>query len=85
VAAIARKPGNPYIRPGIMGLVERALESPCVNICLLDPATRTCLGCGRTLVEIIGWTELTDAERRAVIAELPARLQRLENTKRPNA
>lgn len=67
-----------------MDRAEHALETPCVNICLLDPATRTCLGCGRTIVEIIGWTEMTDAERRAVMAALPARLQRLENTKRPN-
>jgi uncharacterized protein len=78
VAAIAGKPGNPYIRSGIMGLAEHALETPCVNICLLDPATGTCLGCGRTLAEIASWAAMGDAERRAVMAALPARMERHE-------
>ena len=83
-AAIAREAYNPYIRSGIMDRAETALETPCVNICLIDPGSRFCLGCGRTIVEIIGWNDMTEAERRAVMAALPARLQSLEHTKRPN-
>jgi uncharacterized protein len=58
-----------------------ALDTPCVNICLLDPATGACLGCGRTLAEIASWASMSDAERRAVMAALPARLERFEKAK----
>lgn len=81
MAAIARKFRSPYIRSGTFGLAEHAVETPCVNICLLDPATGTCLGCGRTLAEIARWAEMTDAERRTVMAVLPARMARPAKTK----
>jgi uncharacterized protein len=52
------------------------LETPCINICLLDEATGTCLGCGRTLAEIASWAQMSDVERCAVMAALPARIER---------
>ena len=48
--------------------------SPCVKLCALDSATGLCVGCGRTLNEIGGWLGLSDGQRRAIIASLPARL-----------
>jgi hypothetical protein len=51
-----------------------AIETPCINVCILDPAARRCRGCGRTLDEIGRWTAMTDAERSHVMAELPQRL-----------
>ncbi len=36
-----------------------------------------CVGCGRTLDEIARWSEMTDAERDAVMAELPRRREAL--------
>jgi hypothetical protein len=57
------------------------LESPCVNICLLDADTGTCVGCGRTLQEIADWASMSDQERRAVMRAIPARMQLLEETK----
>ena len=53
------------------------MESPCVKICTYEPGAGLCLGCGRTLDEIAGWASFTDAERRRIMAELPARLARL--------
>ncbi len=50
------------------------LASPCINVCTLDLATDTCLGCGRTLREIERWTFFTDGERAAINAGLSARL-----------
>ena len=41
---------------------RRAIVSPCVNICTLDPATGLCRGCGRTGDEIARWTAMSDAE-----------------------
>jgi hypothetical protein len=53
------------------------IVSPCEKICLLDPATGLCRGCGRTLNEIERWTRYADAERARVMAELPQRLATL--------
>jgi predicted Fe-S protein YdhL (DUF1289 family) len=57
------------------------LETPCLNICVLDERTRTCLGCGRTIGEIARWAAMSEAERRAIMAALPARMERLEQAK----
>jgi len=57
------------------------LETPCVNVCLLDSDTGLCVGCGRTLQEIANWSAMTPAERRAIMAALPARLDALEEAK----
>ena len=51
----------------------RSIGSPCVQVCAIDGASGLCLGCHRTLAEIAGWTRLTDAERAAITAALPAR------------
>ena len=48
--------------------------SPCVRLCVLDPADTVCEGCGRTAEEIAHWIEFGDAERRAIMDALPARL-----------
>jgi predicted Fe-S protein YdhL (DUF1289 family) len=52
------------------------IESPCISVCRLDDDGR-CMGCFRTSAEIAGWLGMTDDERRAVIAELPERAERL--------
>lgn len=54
------------------------METPCIKFCILDPDRGLCLGCGRTLEEIGGWFSMSDAERRAVMEELPARLSALK-------
>ncbi len=51
--------------------------SPCIKICTLDEQTGWCTGCGRSLNEIGGWAFLTDAEREAVLADLPRRMAAL--------
>jgi uncharacterized protein len=56
-------------------LKDWGMESPCIKICTYDPGTGLCQGCGRTLAEIGAWFSMTDAQRRAVMEELPARLK----------
>jgi uncharacterized protein len=51
------------------------IETPCEKICIVDPASGLCQGCGRNLVEITSWTIYTDGERSRVMAELPQRLE----------
>jgi uncharacterized protein len=43
-----------------------SVESPCINVCVLDTATGHCTGCLRSLDEIAGWATFSDDERRAV-------------------
>ena len=50
------------------------IKSPCNDVCQLDRATGWCFGCGRTGAEIASWPRITDEERDAVMALLPARL-----------
>jgi hypothetical protein len=57
------------------------VETPCVNICLLDTETGLCVGCGRSIEEIARWSAMSDTERRAIMRELPARQGRLEEAK----
>ncbi len=47
--------------------------SPCTKVCVMDADNRYCLGCKRTLGEIACWSEMADAERAAVMAQLSAR------------
>ena len=51
-----------------------SIESPCVAVCLIDPKTGLCFGCGRTLPEIARWPRLDSAERRAIMAGLARRM-----------
>lgn len=55
-----------------------AIESPCILVCVMDSQTGFCLGCARTLDEIAGWSTLDSDERRAVMALLAQRHERLE-------
>jgi predicted Fe-S protein YdhL (DUF1289 family) len=47
--------------------------SPCLGICLMDPATRMCRGCLRTIDEIRAWYEASATEKRAILARLGER------------
>ena len=49
-------------------------ETPCIAACMIDPRTNLCFGCGRTLPEIARWHRMDSAERLAVMALLPARM-----------
>jgi predicted Fe-S protein YdhL (DUF1289 family) len=51
-----------------------AIETPCTKVCVVDPESRLCRGCGRDLTEIARWASLTADERRRIMAELPGRL-----------
>lgn len=50
-------------------------ETPCIAVCMIDPRTNLCFGCGRTLPEISRWSKMDSAARHALMAELPARMQ----------
>jgi uncharacterized protein len=58
------------------------LETPCINVCIIDNLTGYCMGCGRTQTEIGTWTAMTSVERRALMERLPDRLTEIAETPR---
>ncbi|MBS0335573.1 MAG: DUF1289 domain-containing protein [Proteobacteria bacterium] len=50
-----------------------AVQSPCVEVCRMDPAKDVCAGCYRTLDEIARWRDMDDAGREAVLAAVAER------------
>ena len=59
------------------------MQSPCTQLCTIDPATGWCLGCARSLDEIATWGAASEARQRAILGRLPERRRMLEN--RPSA
>lgn len=51
----------------------QGVASPCVSVCRMDEARGQCEGCFRTIDEIAHWGLFDDDEKRAVLAQLPAR------------
>ena len=49
-------------------------ETPCVAVCMIDPRTKLCFGCGRTLPEIARWHAMESADRLAIMTLLPERM-----------
>jgi predicted Fe-S protein YdhL (DUF1289 family) len=49
------------------------IKTPCVKVCVVDGESGLCMGCYRRLNEVAGWARLTEAEREAIMAELPSR------------
>ena len=49
-------------------------ETPCIAVCMIDPKTKLCFGCGRTLPEIARWHRMETTERLAVMEGLAARM-----------
>jgi len=52
---------------------EPSPASPCLGLCMMDPARRMCRFCLRTIAEIAGWYDASPAEKRAILARLAAR------------
>jgi predicted Fe-S protein YdhL (DUF1289 family) len=51
-----------------------SIETPCIAVCMIDPRTSLCFGCGRTLPEIARWHRIDSVERLAIMELLPARM-----------
>jgi uncharacterized protein len=62
-------------------MVSHEIETPCVKLCVLDPESGFCIGCGRTRMEIGLWLDMTVPERRTVMASLPERVDSLTRLK----
>ncbi|MBP8144186.1 MAG: DUF1289 domain-containing protein [Inhella sp.] len=56
---------------------EAPVASPCINVCRMDARSGLCLGCARSLDEIAGWAQASNAQRRAIAQQLPQRRAQL--------
>ncbi len=61
-------------------MTRAAIESPCVQVCTVEPKTGLCFGCGRSLKEIAEWSRYSSDARDEIMRALPDRLARLEET-----
>ncbi len=48
-------------------------ESPCIGVCRLDERGASCVGCKRTLSEIVSWSRLSDVEKSRVLTAVEER------------
>ncbi len=53
------------------------IDSPCVDICVIHPKAKICIGCYRTGDEIARWSSYTPQERKQLMRDLPARAGQL--------
>ena len=49
------------------------ISTPCINVCVIDPLSALCIGCGRTAAEIGAWMTMSEADRLAIMAGLAER------------
>jgi predicted Fe-S protein YdhL (DUF1289 family) len=60
-------------------MTQPVVASPCVRICTLDDE-EVCIGCGRALAEIVGWTKMSPSEQRAVCVRAAQRRSERERS-----
>lgn len=49
------------------------VPSPCQNVCVMNEETGYCLGCWRTIEEIMDWGVMPAAVKRRVLEEIATR------------
>lgn len=54
--------------------VKESIESPCIRNCCLDQ-NDICLGCLRSLSEIIDWGQASDEKRKTILSNASQRLK----------
>jgi len=55
------------------------VPSPCIKVCVMDPALGLCAGCYRTLDEIAEWAGYAPAEKLRVLERVAVRAARLKS------
>lgn len=53
------------------------VPSPCIHVCVIDPLSGLCEGCGRSLAEIGRWAAMSDKDQRKTLKLLAPRLRAL--------
>jgi uncharacterized protein len=58
---------NPLYNP------SKKIKSPCIDKCKYN-ADKVCVGCHRTMHEIVHWPEFTDEEKLRIIARVDRKI-----------
>ena len=69
---MAKDEQSPYI-PGMNAFDLPEIETPCIKVCVVDPETGFCIGCGRTRGEIGSWLGFSPNQRLAIMVSLGER------------
>jgi len=78
---MSERPAPPPASPLKEGGPPKAIATPCIKVCVVDGESGLCLGCYRQLSEVAQWARFSDAERAAIMAELPTRRSRIRPEK----
>lgn len=58
--------------------IDSKTLSPCIRNCCLD-TNDVCLGCGRHVDEIVGWSSFTDAQKRQILDRCVQRVHSIKS------
>lgn len=61
------------------GIIQEEVQSPCIGVCSIDEASGFCAGCYRTVEEIKGWWDMSQAKQQKLVAELEQRQKQAVN------
>jgi len=61
-----------------MAIAYTATSSPCNEVCQMDAEWGVCVGCYRTIDEIVTWSKLSDPEKIEVLAQVKRRSNGLD-------
>ncbi len=75
-------PDAPPIFKPMNAITPLEIDTPCIKVCVVDPETGFCIGCGRTRMEIAGWLGFSATERRTIMGSLAERVSSLTLRKR---
>ncbi len=78
---MADDPQIPYLQ-GMNAFDFPEIETPCIKVCVVDPDTGFCIGCGRTRMEIGSWLGLSPSDRKSIMESLGERVETLTLRKR---
>ena len=54
-------------------LVDKTVDSPCINVCKYDKKEEFCIGCYRTKQELQDWLIMTRAQKLKILKKIEER------------
>lgn len=61
-------------------MIKKLPETPCIKVCKIDSEKGYCIGCLRTLDEIARWSQVDNAEKERIYADILIRKIRKPQT-----
>ena len=55
-------------------MIPQGPPSPCTDECVFDPEIGRCIGCRRTLDEVIDWSSFDDEKKLRILARIGFKL-----------